>query len=138
MRIGRSDYAISGPSSCPEQSRLQNEFQRQRFQDSRASHHAERLVQIGGIDICVRLCVSAHLIKLVGGIIKNTCRFRDAVDCSVAQDSRLSRTLRMKARKRERVRCSSLIDWPVYPRLKRTMRASSSSRNLARAEQASG
>ena len=30
----------------------------------------------------------------------------------------------MKARKRERVRCSSLIDWPVYPRLAHTMRAS--------------
>ena len=25
---------------------------------------------------------------------------------------------------RERVRCSSLVDWPVYPRLKGTMRAS--------------
>ena len=30
------------------------------------------------------------------------------------------------------VRCSSLIDWPVYPRLRRTMRADSRSRNLAR------
>jgi hypothetical protein len=27
-------------------------------------------------------------------------------------------------RKRERVRCSSLVDWPVYPRLAHTMRAS--------------
>ena len=25
---------------------------------------------------------------------------------------------------RERVRCSSLIDWPVYPRMAETMRAS--------------
>ena len=29
-----------------------------------------------------------------------------------------------KARKLERVRCSSLVDWPVYPRLAQTMRAS--------------
>ena len=28
----------------------------------------------------------------------------------------------------ERVRCPSLVDWPVYPRLRRTMRASSRSR----------
>jgi hypothetical protein len=27
-------------------------------------------------------------------------------------------------RLRERVRCSSLVDWPVYPRLAHTMRAS--------------
>ena len=26
-----------------------------------------------------------------------------------------------KTRKRERVRCSSLVDWPVYPRLRGTM-----------------
>ena len=31
---------------------------------------------------------------------------------------------RENARKRERVRCSSLVDWPVYPRLAHTMRAS--------------
>ena len=30
---------------------------------------------------------------------------------------------------RERVRCSSLVDWPVYPRLRRTMQASTNSRN---------
>ena len=28
-----------------------------------------------------------------------------------------ARTLGWNTRKRERVRCSSLIDWPVYPRL---------------------
>jgi hypothetical protein len=33
---------------------------------------------------------------------------------------------------RERVRCSSLVDWPVYPRRRRTMEASSRSRNSAR------
>jgi hypothetical protein len=32
--------------------------------------------------------------------------------------------LSREARKRERVQCSSLVDWPVYPRLTRTMRAS--------------
>jgi hypothetical protein len=31
--------------------------------------------------------------------------------------------------KRERVRCSSLVDWPVYPRLAHTMRASKRTRN---------
>ena len=30
---------------------------------------------------------------------------------------------------RERVRCSSLIDWPVYPRVAHTMRASNGGRN---------
>ena len=29
-----------------------------------------------------------------------------------------ARTFGLKARKRERVRCSSLVDWPVYPRLR--------------------
>ena len=29
---------------------------------------------------------------------------------------------------RERVRCSSLVDWPVYPRLRRTMRGSGDGR----------
>jgi hypothetical protein len=33
-----------------------------------------------------------------------------------------------EARKRERVRCSSLVDWPVYPRLSGTMPASTRSR----------
>jgi hypothetical protein len=33
---------------------------------------------------------------------------------------------------RERVRWSSLVDWPVYPRLRRTMRASSCSSNADR------
>jgi hypothetical protein len=37
-----------------------------------------------------------------------------------------------EARKRERVRCSSLVDWPVYPRLRRTMRASKGGRNSGR------
>jgi hypothetical protein len=32
--------------------------------------------------------------------------------------------LEWNTRKRERVRCSSLVDWPVYPRLAHTMRAS--------------
>jgi hypothetical protein len=36
----------------------------------------------------------------------------------------LARTLGLNTRKRERVRCSSLIDWPVYPRLAHTMWAS--------------
>ena len=35
-----------------------------------------------------------------------------------------ARTFVEEARKRERVRCSSLFDWPVYPRLGHTMRAS--------------
>ena len=35
-----------------------------------------------------------------------------------------ARTFGEEARKRERVRCSSLVDWPVYPRLRRTMQAS--------------
>jgi hypothetical protein len=29
------------------------------------------------------------------------------------------RTFGWNTRKRERVRCSSLVDWPVYPRLSR-------------------
>jgi transposase InsO family protein len=33
-------------------------------------------------------------------------------------------------RKRERVRCSSLVDWPVYPRL-RTLRRRQLARNAA-------
>jgi hypothetical protein len=44
------------------------------------------------------------------------------VSCSVMDNA--ARTLGLKARKRERVRCSSLVDWPVYPRLAHTMRAS--------------
>jgi hypothetical protein len=46
--------------------------------------------------------------------------------------------LGLKARKRERVRCSSLVGWPVYPRLRRTMQASMDARNagLTRAESA--
>ena len=35
-----------------------------------------------------------------------------------------ARTFGEEARKLERVRCSSLIDWPVYPRLAHTMRPS--------------
>jgi hypothetical protein len=34
-----------------------------------------------------------------------------------------------EARKRERVRCSSLVDWPIYPRLKGTMQGSKGGRN---------
>ena len=40
-----------------------------------------------------------------------------------------SRTLGLNTRKRERVRCSSLIDWPVYPRLRRIMCGSEWARN---------
>ena len=36
---------------------------------------------------------------------------------------------RWDTRKRERVRCSSLVDWPVYPGFTHTMRASNASRN---------
>ena len=39
-------------------------------------------------------------------------------------ESAPARTFWCEARKRERVRCSSLVDWPVYPRLAHTMRAS--------------
>ena len=42
-----------------------------------------------------------------------------------------ARTLGLKARKRERVRCSSLVDWPVYPRLRRTMLTTTPKRNPA-------
>jgi hypothetical protein len=30
------------------------------------------------------------------------------------------------------VRCSSLVDWPVYPRLQRTMQAPTDARNAGR------
>ena len=40
-----------------------------------------------------------------------------------------ARTFWEEARKRERVRCSSLIDWPVYPRLRRIMQGSEGARN---------
>ena len=43
-----------------------------------------------------------------------------------------ARTLGLKARKRERVRCSSLVDWPVYPRLRRIMQGSERARNAGR------
>ena len=36
------------------------------------------------------------------------------------------------ARKRERVRCSSLVDWPVYPRLRGTMQGVNAARNSGR------
>ena len=42
-----------------------------------------------------------------------------------------ARTLGLKARKRERVRCSSLVDWPVYPRLRGTMRMSTLTRKCS-------
>ena len=42
-----------------------------------------------------------------------------------------ARTLGLKARKRARVRCSSLVDWPVYPRLAHTMRASNGAQSGA-------
>ena len=38
----------------------------------------------------------------------------------------------MSARKRVRVRCSSRVDWPVFSRLRRNMRASTRTRNLAK------
>jgi hypothetical protein len=37
-----------------------------------------------------------------------------------------------KTRKLERVRCSSLVDWPVYPRLRRIMHGSERGRNSGR------
>ena len=37
----------------------------------------------------------------------------------------------LKAALRERVRCSSLVDWPVYPRLRRTMLTTPPKRNPA-------
>jgi hypothetical protein len=37
-----------------------------------------------------------------------------------------------EGRLREWVRCSSLIDWPVYPRLRATMQASTGARNSGR------
>jgi hypothetical protein len=39
---------------------------------------------------------------------------------------------------RERVRCSSLVDWPVYPRLAHTMQASNGGRNVGRTHRSSG
>jgi len=39
--------------------------------------------------------------------------------------------LRDKARKRERVRCSSLVDWRVYPRLRGTMQTRSNGKSFA-------
>ena len=44
-------------------------------------------------------------------------------------DTHPARTFGLKARKLERVRCSSLLDWPVYPRLRRTMLGSERARN---------
>jgi hypothetical protein len=49
-----------------------------------------------------------------------------------------ARTLGLKARKRERVRCSSLVDWPVYPRLAHTMRASNAAQCAAFAKLVDG
>jgi hypothetical protein len=46
---------------------------------------------------------------------------------SETRESRGKKPGREKARKRE-VRGSSLVDWPVYPRLRRTMRASTQTR----------
>ena len=34
-----------------------------------------------------------------------------------------------EGRLRERVRCSSLVDWPIYPRLRRTMLTTPTKRN---------
>ena len=39
---------------------------------------------------------------------------------------------------RERVRCSSLVDWPVYPRLRRTMEAAALARNSDRGHRFDG
>ena len=43
-----------------------------------------------------------------------------ALSCS----SHPARPSDKRTRKRERVRCSALVNWPVYPRLAHTMRAS--------------
>jgi hypothetical protein len=51
---------------------------------------------------------------------------------STGMEAHPARTLE-EARKREPVRCSSLVDWPVYPRLRRTMRASTPARNPTKA-----
>ena len=48
---------------------------------------------------------------------------------STGMEPHPARTFGEEARKRERVRCSSLVDWQVYPRLPRTMQASTRSRN---------
>ncbi len=56
-------------------------------------------------------------------------------DCSVETEeaaiaTRLHKVkLGSNARKREQVRCSSLVDRPVYPRLARTMRVPTRTRN---------
>ena len=49
---------------------------------------------------------------------------------STGMQAHPARTFEEEARKRERVRCSSLVDWPVYPRLRRTMQGSERLRNL--------
>ena len=38
---------------------------------------------------------------------------------STGMEAHPARTFEEEARKRERVRCSSLVDWLVYPRLRR-------------------
>ena len=48
--------------------------------------------------------------------------------CSVLVSAPRSH-LGMEHGKRERVRCSSLFDWPVYPRLRRIMQGSERARN---------
>jgi len=52
----------------------------------------------------------------------------DAVGSVMISAPRLA-PLVLEARKRERVRCSSLVDWPVYPRLRRIMQGSERARN---------
>jgi hypothetical protein len=51
---------------------------------------------------------------------------------STSMEAHPARTLRGDTRKRERVRCSPLVDWPVYPRLGNTMRGSEWARNSGR------
>ena len=46
--------------------------------------------------------------------------------------STLRPPLAFEARKRERVRCSQLIDWPVYPRLRHIVQGSEHARNAGR------
>jgi hypothetical protein len=62
--------------------------------------------------------IAAQIIRLIG-----VGRFPARASCSKAFPAHPARTLWFEARKRERerVRCSSLVDWPVYPRLRPIM-----------------
>ena len=52
--------------------------------------------------------------------------------CFGLRQAHPARTLGSKARKRKRLRCSSLVDWPGHPRLRRTMQVSERARNSGR------